>query len=558
MTIGFWLDWARRFRWQLAAISILTLLSSLATLAVPWLAAQALSDVVSSSDRAPDLSQTLTILVVVLAVLTGLNIAAAIQSERASTRILTDLRKRLYEHVQIMPLAFHDEQRSGDVLALTSYEVGNLSDFLASTLANAPAILLTTLGAIAILYWIDPVMALIVPLLVPAFAIMIRLTGRQLRGLSGKVRAAEVDLVAIAERDLEILPAIKAFATEEHHRSVFAKAAETAREYAVQQAQLKAIIGPSMAFIAALAAIAVLMIGSGFLSGEAAAPEEVFAFLLYAALLTRPAGALANMYSSYQMARGTLARLEAVLAFDPEPGHHGGMQIDRAKGAISFDDLSFAYPNRETVLDKLKLDIAAGETVAITGPNGVGKSTLVRLLLRFYQPSSGRITLDETDIQEFQVREFRRQFGYVPQRALLFNGSIADNIAFGQATSNCEKEIVKAARLAQVDRFLDDLPQGLQTQIGDHGVKLSGGQRQRIALARALLRDPPIMILDEATSMYDLESEAAFVEECVDMLNDRTVILITHRPASLSLADRVVRLETGGLIETQAKQAQGK
>lgn len=549
MSAGFWIEWAKRFRWQLAGISLLTLLSSVATLAVPWLAAEALGGVVTATQDAPELSRTLSLLVAVLALLTGLNIAAAIQSERASTRILTDLRKRLYEHVQIMPLAFHDEQRSGDVLALTSYEVGNLSDFLASTLANAPAILLTTLGAIVILYWIDPVMALIVPLLVPAFAIMIRLTGRQLKGLSSKVRAAEVELVAIAERDLEILPAIKAFATEEHHRASFSKAAETAREYAVQQAQLKAIIGPLMAFIAAIAAIGVLVIGSGYLSGEAATASDVFAFLLYAALLTRPAGALATMYSSYQMARGTLARLETVLAISPEAGHHYGKKIERARGSIKFENLGFAYPGRPSVLTNLNLSIEPGETLAVTGENGVGKSTLVRLLLRFYEPQSGKITLDGTDITEFQVQEFRRQFGYVPQRALLFNGTIADNIAFGQLTKDRDQRINEAVRLAQVDRFLGDLPDGLNTQIGDHGVKLSGGQRQRIALARALFSDPPILILDEATSMYDLESEAAFVEECVDMLKDRTVILITHRPASLSLADRVIKLQQSGIAD---------
>lgn len=549
MSIAFWLEWAQRFRWQLATISTLTLLSSLATLAVPWLAAEVLEGVITADGKAPDLQRTLMALVLVLAVLTGLNIAAAIQSERASTRILTQLRKRLYDHVQIMPLAFHDEQRSGDVLALTSYEVGNLSDFLASTLANAPAILLTTLGAIAILYWIDPVMALIVPLLVPAFAIMIRLTGRQLRNLSRKVREAEVELIAIAERDLEILPAIKAFSTEDYHRAGFARAAETSREYAVRQAQLKAIIGPLMAFFAALAAIGVLVIGSGYLSGNAVSPSDIFAFLLYAALLTRPAGALANMYSSYQIARGTLARLETVLAHKPEAGHEGGLVIERAKGAIKFEEVSFAYPNRPSVLTDFNLAIEAGETLAVTGENGVGKSTLVRLLLRFYLPGSGRISLDDTDIQAFQVQQFRSQFGYVPQRALLFNGSISENIAFGQAVQNTDERMREATRLAQLDGFLRNLPDGLETEIGDHGVKLSGGQRQRIALARALFRDPPIMILDEATSMYDQESEAAFVEDCVEVLADRTVILITHRPTSLSLADRVIKLAPDGVRE---------
>ena len=202
MSIGFWLEWAHRFRWQLALISALTLLSSISTLAVPWLAAQLLSSVTQTGDTAFDISQVLVALVLALIALTGLNIAAAILSERASTRILTELRKRIYNHVQMMQLSFHDEQSSGDILALTSYEVGDLSDFLAATLANAPALILTAIGSIAILFWIDPSMALVLPLLVPVFFIMAKIAGRRLRALSGKVRAAEAELVEIVERDL--------------------------------------------------------------------------------------------------------------------------------------------------------------------------------------------------------------------------------------------------------------------------------------------------------------------------------------------------------------------
>lgn len=552
MSMGFWLEWARRFRWQLAMISGLTLLGSVATLAVPWLVAQALGGLVSPEPVAADLTTILILLIAALIALTLLNIAAAIVSERASTRILTELRKRIYNHVQMLPLSFHDEERSGDVLALTSYEVGNLSDFLAVTLAKAPAIVMTTLGAIVILFWIDPVMALIVPILVPVFAAMIRLTGRQLRGISGEVRAAEVELISIAERDLEILPAIKAFAVEDHHRATFAKAAETSRELAVRQAQLKALIEPLMTLIAAFAAIAVLVIGSGYLGANAGSPSDVFAFLLYAALLTRPAGALATMYSSYQMARGTLARLESVLAQSPEPGYGGGQALERASGAISFQAVSFGYPGRPRIFESFNLDIAAGEIVALTGSNGVGKSTLVRLLLRFYQPQSGSIMLDGADIADYQLQQLRRQFGYVPQRALLFNGSIADNIAFGQPSDNRAEAVERAARRAQADGFIAGLPDGFDTQIGDHGIRLSGGQRQRIALARALYADPPIIIFDEATSMYDAEAEAAFVEGCVETLKGRTTILITHRPASLALADRVVRLGPDGVSVVKA------
>ena len=550
MSVGFWLKWARAFRWQLALISWLTLLSSLATLAVPWLAAQLLGGVVGGEAGAPieiDLGLTLTALIAALVLMTALNIAATMVSQTASTRILTDLRKQIYAHVQMMPLPFHDEARGGDVLALTSYEVGNLSDFLAETLANAPAMILTALGAVIVLFWLDPAMAMIVPLLVPVFYILTKLAGRRLRSISARVRAAEVELISIAERDLDMLPAIKSFAVEEHHRAEFSAAAENSRRLAVGQARLNALIGPLVALTAALAAIAVLVLASDQLAGGESSPSDLFAFLLYAALLTRPVGSLANMYGAYQMARGTLARLEAVLELEPEPGYAQGKALERAEGAITFDRVAFGYPGRPPLFTSLDLDIKPGEIVALTGENGVGKSTLVRLLLGFYRPDSGAILLDATDIAQYQLQDLRRQFGYVPQRALLFNGTIAANIAFGQSDAGAPERLKTAVRLAQADSFIASLPDGLDTEIGDHGIRLSGGQRQRIALARALYRDPPIYILDEATSMYDLESEAAFVEDCVQSLKGHTVIIITHRPASLALADRVVRIAPGGI-----------
>lgn len=549
MSARFWLTWAKRFRTQLLLIGGLTMLSSLATLAIPWLAAQLLGGVFGDEPETIDLSHTIILLVTALTVMTALTIAAAIVGQTASNSILTELRKQIYGHVQMMPLSFHDEARRGDVLALTSYEVGNLSDFLALTIANAPAMILTALGAVLVLFWIDPVMAMIVPLLIPIFYVMMKLAGRRLRSLSAKVRAAEVELVAIAERDLEMLPAIKSFATEDYHREGFFEAAEHSRRLGVSQARLNAAIGPTVALLAALGAIALLVLASEQLSAGEGSVGELFAFLLYAALLTRPVGSLANMYGSYQMARGTLARLEEVLALQPEPGYADGASIERADGNIRFENLTFAYPGRKPVLEGFSLQVYSGETVALTGENGVGKSTLVRLLLRFYELNAGSITLDGTDIEEIQIQGLRRQFGYVPQRALLFNGTIADNIAFGQDSEADRAAIAKAAELAQATEFIAELPDGLDTEIGDSGVRLSGGQRQRIALARALYRDPPIYILDEATSMYDLESEAAFVENCVEALRGRTVIIITHRPASLALADRVVKIRSDGASE---------
>ncbi|MFN3990809.1 MAG: ABC transporter ATP-binding protein [Erythrobacter sp.] len=534
---------ARPYLPSLAMIGGLAIIGSLATLALPWLAAQLAARI--AGEITIDLHATLALLCLALVALTAVNILVAIASEQASGRILAGLRAEVYAHLQAMPISFHESHSQSDLFSLMSYEVQNLSSFLTATLAQLPALLLTAGGAVVLLFVIDPAMALVVPVLVPLAYIALRLLARRLRTLGRAVREAEVDVLIKAETDLAMLPAIKAFAVEDEHFRRYTAAIERARLLKLKQARITAFIAPLVALAAGLAAIAVLVIGSATITSEGRSPADLFAFLFYAALLTRPVGSLAGLYGSYQLARGALERLETVLALPPEPGYAGTRQLGRARGAIAFEAVSFAYPGRPPLLDRFDLAIAPGEIVALTGSNGVGKSTLINLLLRFYEPDAGRITLDGEDIAGLDVKDLRRQFGFVPQRPLLLEGTIAENIAFGLANPD-PAAIERAASMAQAADFIARLPEGLATRIGDDGVRLSGGQRQRVALARALLRDPPIYIFDEATSMYDREGEAAFVEECVRTLAGRSVIIITHRPASLALADRIIELTPGG------------
>lgn len=542
----------RPYRGQIAAISALSLLSSLASLAIPWLAGSFLAGVLGDGSIA--LGSTVLLLVCALLGLAAINIGVAILSASASGRILAGLRREAYAHIQAMPVGFFEQRRGGDLLALMTYEVANLSRFLATTLANVPAMVMTAAGASVLLIMIDPKVGLIVPVIVPMFFMMFRLFGRHLRTVARKVRRAEANLLTIAESDLDMITAIKAFGAEQDYRDHYGQAVEKARILELVQARLSALPGPLMTLGAALAVIAILIAASAQIEAGGRTPGEVFTFLLYAALLTRPVGGLAETYGAFQIARGTLARLETVLAMPPEPGYAATARPGRAQGAIKFDKVRFAYPGRPAVLDGFDLDIAPGEIVALTGQNGVGKSTIIRLLLRFYELDAGRITLDGVNIADLQVQHLRRQFGYVPQQPLLFNGTIAENITLG-ASPEDPRAIERAIALAQAADLIAGLPEGLATRIGDNGVRLSGGQRQRIALARALLRDPPVYILDEATSMYDLDSEAAFVESCVSALEDRTVIIITHRPASLALADRII--DTAALHRDRADKSGG-
>ena len=314
--------------------------------------------------------------------------------------------------------------------------------------------------------------------------------------------------------------------------------------FARQENKIFAVLGPFIGFVAGSAAVVLLVfIGRGVVSGSMT-PAAMLSFLLYAALLTRPAADLARLYGKVQRAYGALDRMQRVLEEPHEPGYSSARPFKATRGEIRFSGVQFGYPDRSGVLKNVELTIGSRETVAIAGHNGAGKSTIVALLLRLYEPDSGAIYIDGEDIAAVNVRDLRRQIGLVSQDILLFNGSVRDNIAYGREDATAT-QIEKAVRAAGAYDFIKELPRGLDTPIGDSGVFLSGGQRQRVALARALLKDPPIVVLDEANSMYDLEGEAAFVEACARSLKNRTAILITHRQATLTLADRIVRLENG-------------
>ncbi len=547
----FLIDRAVRFWPQLALISLLTVLASGAMLALPWLGGRLLADVLAADGLST--GSTAALLLGALSIATVIGVVAAVVSAGVSEHILAALQQEAYDRIQHLPVSFHDRSRQGDLLALLAWELRTLSSFLTSTLATSPAMLLTAAGSTVMLFVLDPVFALVVPLLVPAFYVALKLVGRNLRGIARQSQEANARLMFLAEAHMEILAATKAFAVEQIQARRYAEAIEEARAQTFAYSRLAAVLGPLVGFISAAAAVGVLLLAGGEASTLQDDPARLFSFLFYAALLTRPIGSLANIYGQLQVARGILMRLENVLREPKEAGLASGAMPQSRKGGVVFRNVSFAYDARRPVLTDASFVINAGETVALTGENGAGKSTIISLLLRFYEPASGTILVDGQPINGLQVQELRRLTGYVPQRALLFNGTVRENICFGRPDAG-EAALRQAAELAQALEFIEQLPDGFDTQIGDHGVRLSGGQRQRIAMARALLVDPAILILDEATSMYDLQGEDAFVVACKEALQDRTVIIVTHRPASLALADRVLKVKGGQVRDVTGQQ----
>lgn len=531
------------YRASLAFCAALMLFETAAALAVPWFAGQFAEGVLGAT--AINVETILLGLLALFAFQAATQFTNAYVLSRTGHQVLADLRVRIYDHLQALPLSFYHQRQQGEIMALLSYEVAHLSNYLTGTLLRIPTLLLTLVGAVILMFRIDPALAIPVVILIPLFYIVMKFIGRRLRPLAAELQQAQARAFSIAEENLGILPAIKTFTREaiesERHKEHIA----TAMRLGTAQQRIYAALEPAVQFAAAAAVVILLWLASSQIQSGSMTPAELVSFLLYAGLLARPVSALANTYGQTQMARGYLGHLQGVLTERPEPVSSGEGSLPRLRGAIEYRDVSFAYPNRPRSLEGVDLTIAAGETVALTGENGAGKSTLVHLLMRLHELQSGQILIDGIDIAGVSLHSLRSQIGVVPQHVLLFNGTVRENIGFGRVGAS-SKEIEQAARLAQAHEFVTHLPQGYETQIGDQGVRLSGGQRQRIALARALVKDPPILILDEATAMFDPEGEIAFIDNARAVLEGRTVFLITHRPASLALADRVVRMERGG------------
>lgn len=543
------LSFMRPHRKALAFATLLLVIESGVTLAVPFAGGKVAESLMAGASAEQFGRQ---LLLVVLALITAqalLRFANMGVLGTVAAQMLASLRTKLYDHLQSLPIGFFHSRKQGDIVSILMHDVITVSSYLSSVLTSVLAQVITLAGSLVLMWRIDPWLTLIAMALIPLFYLLLKVVGRNLRPLATAEAEAYAAAFAIAEENVAMIPAIKSFTREVFESQRYAAASNHLLALALRQQRIESALGPGVQWLASLGIIGMLWFAQDRIGMGSLSTGGLVAFLMYSATLTRPVSGMADFYGRTQHARAALVRVLNVM--DTKPESSGSVicpspTLAPLKKSIEFRNVSFAYPGRAPVLSDFNLLVEVGETIAITGENGAGKSTLMHLLLRFYTPSSGAILLNGVDIDTINLDSLRTHIGIVPQLTLLFNGTVFDNIAYGRSDAT-RAEVEKAADLAQADRFIAVLPDGYNTLIGDQGIRLSGGQRQRISLARALLKGPPILILDEATSMFDPEGERSFIEDCREAFKGRTVILITHRPASLALADRVVNLSTAKL-----------
>jgi len=535
---------ARPWRAWLALGSVCLLAESALQLTMPWFAAQFVR--VLLQHQPPTMLLAAWLGVVTLQ--TCVSIGRSQLLGRIGSRMTAELTNAVYDHVQSLPLHWHQHLSRGEVLALLLSDVYQVNSFLTGVAVPVVPLLLTAAGALFLMLQIEPGLTWLVAIAAPVLTVLVKLLTRELRPLGRAALQARASRHALVAQNLAVLPMIKAFTREaqesQHHRQRTA----SVLDLELHMVGARSLITPLVRWLIAVTVLACVWVGATRVTSGALTTPALVRLLTYGLLMAQSLSQLAGVWGQVQQGRGAVQRLMATLAHAPEPDW-GRQVLPQVRGDIRFENVQFSYPGRTPILNALDFHVLAGETVALTGPNGAGKSTLVHLLLRFADPDRGRILLDGVDVRELQLRDLRSHIGLVSQHTLLMNGSVLDNIRYGREDAS-EAQIAAAARAARADEFIRGLPRGYETRIGDDGLRLSGGQRQRLALARALLKDPAILILDEATSMFDPDGEQEVIAQCRELLSAQTVLLITHRPASLALADRVILVRDGQAVES--------
>jgi len=537
------------YKWMLVAAFVTLIIATMATLAFPMAGRRMVDGF--ASENVQFIDEYFLMLIAVAAVMGVSSAARFYFVSWIGERVVADLRSAVYAHVTRLSPAFFEVMRTGEVLSRLTADTTLIKTVVGSSASIALRNLFLFIGSASMMTYTSPSLSGLVLLAIPVIMLPLIVFGRWVRRLSRVSQDRIADTSAFGGETLNAMQTVQAFNHEEIDRSMFKSTVEGSFDAAKSRITARAVLTALVMFLGFSSVFGVLWVGAQAVISGTMSGGELLQFTLYALFASAAMGALSEVWGDVQMAAGATERLIEILQIDPEiKAPASPIALPKPpKGTLSFEDVSFSYPTRPDVsaLASLSLDVNPGETVAIVGPSGAGKSTIFQMLLRFFDPQSGGISLDGVDLRQADPIDVRRRFALVPQETVVFGMSARENIRYGRPDAS-DEDVISAAKAAYIDAFLQSLPQGYDTVFGERGVTLSGGQRQRIAIARAILRNAPVLLLDEATSALDAESEK-FVQQALEgLMEGRTTIVIAHRLATVRKADRIIVMDGGRIV----------
>ncbi|XWX05286.1 ABC transporter transmembrane domain-containing protein [Aggregatilineales bacterium SYSU G02658] len=548
------LGYLKPYRARLALAIVGLVIAAATSLVFPTVIQNVVDSVLEERNR--ELLDTITL--VLLGVFVVRSIAEFVQNYNISyigERIVTDLREELYGHLQTLSLSFFTERRVGELVSRISSDVTVMRTALTNNIASLLGTAITLVGALVLMVALNWRLTLFIIVLVPILVLVGFGFGYWLRRISTEVQDEIAGATVISEEVLQNIREVKSFAREPYEIERYHVAVNRAFQAALRLLRVRSVFGPIVAFLGFGALALIVWFGGREVLDGRLTGGQLISFLVYGLTVAGGFAGLVGLFSSFQEAIGATKRVFQLM--DTRPALQDApdaLELPRVEGRIEFDRVSFSYDQRQTVLDDISLDIAAGEIIALVGPSGAGKSTLFNLIPRFYDPTRGTITVDGHDLRTVTQRSLRQNIAIVPQETLLFGGTIRENILYGRLEAS-EAELIEAAKAANAHEFIISLPDGYDTRVGERGIRLSGGQRQRVAIARAILKDPRILLLDEATSSLDNESEHLVQEALARLMQQRTTLIIAHRLSTVRIAHRIAVLDQGRIVELGTHEA---
>ena len=535
----------------------LTVLSMLALVGIQLIAPQLIRTMISTvtdpeagSDAIGTVTRLALLALVVYAFRAMLRFVRSYSAHVAGWHVVADVRHEVYRHLQRLSLCFYEDKQTGQLMSRTVNDSNLLEQLVAHAIPDVLVNVLMLIGVTAVLVSMSWPLALLSMLPIPLIVLGMRGFAKYVRPAFRQRQVELGELNAALNDNISGIREIQAFTREDNESERIWERIVRHRDSLLKALKLMAVFHPSVEFAAALGTIVLIYFGGRLALGGALPLADLVAFFLYLELLYQPVRALSNVWENIQQALAGADRIAELLEQEPDVAERADAHAldDRARGAIRLDNVSFQYAVGDVVLRDIDLDIAPGSVVALVGPTGVGKSTLSMLIPRFYDVTAGAITLDGRDIRDLSLESLRNQISIVLQDVFLFHGTVRENILFGWPDAS-DAALAEAATIANAADFIRELPNGFETMIGERGVKLSGGQRQRLAIARAVLRDAPILILDEATSSVDTETELLIQQALERLMEGRTTLVIAHRLSTIRSADTIVVLKDGRIAE---------